>query len=66
MKNNIFWIIKRDDFKERYIITDPAGCILDDANHYGFRSYEKAYNYAYNKYKCEPFVNTRLKSNILF
>ena len=66
MKSTILWKVIRDDFKERYIIADPAGHTLDNAQGYGFRDYGKAYNYARNKFKCEAFVVEKPKSNALF
>ena len=44
------WGIKRDR-NGRYVLYDTStDDILDDAQGHGFETYEKAYNYGYNKY----------------
>lgn len=67
MTKDIHWLVKPDTTTNRFVIVDSTtGCILDDAAGYGFKKYDKAYNYAINKYKCLPEVDERPISCPLF
>jgi flavin reductase (DIM6/NTAB) family NADH-FMN oxidoreductase RutF len=67
MFNSILWSVRQVPTNSRYIIVNVVtGHTLDDAQGYGFRDFDKAYNYARNKYKCEAFVDEKPKSNTLF
>jgi hypothetical protein len=67
MERTVHWIVKRDTIINRYTLADTTtGCTLDDAAGYGFKDYEKAYNYAINKYKFPPVVDERPISRPLF
>jgi len=49
----------------RFVIIDPtSGKVLHDQCGYGFKSYEKAYNFGYNQYHTNPVGY--IKSNQLF
>jgi hypothetical protein len=49
----------------RFVIIDPtSGKVLHDQSGYGFKSYEKAYNYGYNQYHTNPVGY--IESNQLF
>jgi hypothetical protein len=49
----------------RFVIIDPiSGKVLHDQCGYGFKSYEKAYNYGYNQYHTNPVGY--IESNQLF
>lgn len=56
------WGIKRQG-NGRYILIDSeSGDILDDLQGFGFKTYNTAYSYGYNKYhsrgKCDGEPNT--------
>ena len=49
----------------RFVIIDPtSGKVLHDQCGYGFKSYEKTYNYGYNQYHTNPVGY--IESNQLF
>ncbi len=67
MERTVHWIVKPDATTNRFIIVDViTGCTLDDAAGYGFKNYDKALSYAFNKYKCPPVVDERPTSRTLF
>ena len=56
-KHSDNWGIKRMK-NGRFILIDTiSGIIIDDAQGYGFETYNKAYNYGFNKFKTQGECN---------
>jgi L-ascorbate metabolism protein UlaG (beta-lactamase superfamily) len=66
MTSSRAWEIKTG-MNRRYVIVDhTSGEVLHDADGYGFRSYDSAYNYGYNQYHTNPVGYKETVTNQLF
>lgn len=65
MNTTTSWMPKKDNNSGRYVIVDANnGCILDDAQGYGFSDYQKAYRYGLNRFKCESCIKEKLPESM--